>query len=157
MIKISKCGEGAFATRPLKSGELIMQFRGSIVRRADMPYPYPENDDHYVQVGKDEYMGPSGGLDDFVNHSCDPNAGLKIDSRGVVLVAIKKINNDEEVTWDYSTTMFNDDWAMKCMCGSPICRGQIREFRYLLPDLKKRYIDLGIVPEYVFAKKNNVT
>lgn len=153
MIKTSKCGDGVFATRTIQSGELIMQFRGPIIRRADMPYPYPKNDDHWVQVGEDEYMGPSGGPDDFVNHSCDPNAGLKLESSSVVLVAIKKIKKGEEVTWDYSTTMFNDDWIIECMCGSLICRGQIREFRYLSADLKKHYVDLGIVPKYVNSEE----
>jgi len=54
-------------------------------------------------------MGPSGGVDDFFNHSCDPNAGLQIDGQKVWLVAIKNITQGEEITWDYSTTMDEDD------------------------------------------------
>jgi len=42
-------------------------------------------------------MGPSGEVDDFFNHSCDPNAGLKITVTKAVLVAIKDISFGQEI------------------------------------------------------------
>ena len=42
-------------------------------------------------------MGPSGEVDDFFNHSCDPNAGLKITATKAVLVAIKDIPPGQEI------------------------------------------------------------
>ncbi|MBI2625395.1 MAG: hypothetical protein HYW70_03640 [Candidatus Nealsonbacteria bacterium] len=54
-----------------------------------------------------------------------------------------------EITFDYSTTMDEDDWGMDCQCGSKSCRGRIRDFKYLPPDIQKKYLDLGIVPEYI--------
>lgn len=93
-------------------------------------------------------MGPSGDTDDFFNHSCAPNAGLKIDGK-VFLIAIQNIANGDEITWDYSTTMDADDWEMDCNCGSKNCRGRIRDFKYIPQDTQKRYLDLGIVPEYI--------
>jgi hypothetical protein len=66
----------------------------------------------------------------------------------VELVALRDIEAGEEVTWDYSTTMFEDDWEIECLCGAYNCRGRIREFRYLPDDIKRKYISFGIVPEY---------
>lgn len=111
------------------------------------PLVRPE-DDRYIQIGPDAYLGPSGATDDLVNHSCDPNAGVIITGKSVALNAIRDIAEGEEITWDYSTTMFEDDWTMACHCGSPLCRGVIREFRLLPKEIRKRYISLGIVPSY---------
>ena len=94
--------------------------------------PYDEVEDHYVQIDRNLYMGPSGGADDFFNHSCNPNAGLKIKGRDVFIVAIKNILKGNEVAWDYSTTMDETDWEMTCACGSRNCRHRIRDFRFLL-------------------------
>jgi len=97
-------------------------------------------------------MGPSGEVDDFFNHSCDPNAGLKITVTKAVLIAIKDISPGQEITWDYSTTMDEDDWEINCNCGSNNCRGKIRDFKYLPPEIQQKYLTLDIVPEYIVRK-----
>lgn len=94
-------------------------------------------------------MGPSGKLDDYVNHSCDPNSGLVINNINVILIAIRNIKKLEEITWDYSTTIDEDEWEMDCNCRSNICRGRIGDFKYLPEDIQRRYIKLGIVPNYI--------
>ena len=145
----SKNGYGVFADWVFASGETIMLFGGERFSRSQLPVPYDEGDDHFVQIGPDQYMGPSGQLDDFVNHSCDPNAGLVINRTDVILVAIRPIVEQEEITWDYSTTMDEDEWELACLCGSSNCRKTIRDFRHLAPELRKRYGNLGIVPSYL--------
>jgi len=55
----------------------------------------------------------------------------------------------EEIAYDYSITMLDDPWEMACRCGSRACRKLVREFRFLPPEVRKRYIGLGIVPDYV--------
>jgi hypothetical protein len=111
--------------------------------------------DHYVQIGPDRYLGPSGGADDYVNHSCDPNSGLKIRGTTVDLVAIRNIEPGEEITWDYSTTMDEDDWEMDCRCGAASCRKRIRDFKQLPVPVRERYIRLGIVPQYAIDSVAN--
>ena len=114
-----------------------------------MPIQYDEVEDHYVQIDKNLYMGPSGGVDDFFNHSCNPNSGLKIEGKRVILVAIKNIKKNKEIMWDYSTTMDEDDWELDCTCGSKNCRKRIRDFKYLPKEIQQKYIKLGIVPKYI--------
>lgn len=74
-------GKGVFAARKLLKGEGIMGFysKSKLLTLKELPNPYFE--DYYVQVGKDIYLGPSGGAGDFINHSCEPNAGLVFQER----------------------------------------------------------------------------
>ena len=67
-------------------------------------------------------MWSSGGLDDLVNHSCAPNLGLfpMVGAGGVdgdlFLVARREIAAGEELSFDYSTSMVDEPWAMDCAC-----------------------------------------
>ncbi|HZZ43123.1 MAG TPA: hypothetical protein VFE58_09305, partial [Tepidisphaeraceae bacterium] len=66
----------------------------------------------------------------------------------VELVAIRDIEEGEELYFDYSTTMDEDDFEMVCRCGTKGCRGVVRDFKHLPGELKKRYVGLGVVPGY---------
>ena len=143
-------GEGVFTIEPIVSGERIIQFQGPLL---DISLVSNENiitpeDDRYIQIGRNLLMGPSGNLDDYINHSCDPNCGVKKLDGEWWLVAIKDISIGEEIVWDYSTTMFNDNWEMVCQCGAAICRKIIKEYVYLPQPIKDIYEAWGIVPDY---------
>lgn len=141
-------GKAVFAAKNYKKDDVIVVFEGPIVGKKDLPKNLHGKRDRYVQVGLGEYMGPSRTTDDYINHSCDPNSGLKFTDFGILLIAIKAIKVGEEITWDYSTTMHDDNWTMDCLCGSKKCRKVIKEFRNLPTPLKKKYKKLGILPKY---------
>lgn len=149
IVRDSENGKGVYAAKNFEKGEVILEFHGKLFSREELPKPYNEVEDHYLQIDNDLYMGPSGGTDDFFNHSCDPNAGLKFDGKKIFLIAIKNITDGDEVAWDYSTTMNEDDWEMECKCGSKNCRRRIRDFKYLPEKIQKKYLDLKIVPKYI--------
>lgn len=67
-------------------------------------------------------------------------------------MAIHDITSEEEITFDYSTSIDQDSWTMNCRCGSKNCRGVIGEFRLLPNEIQTKYIRLGIVPEYVLKR-----
>lgn len=124
-------GKGVFACAPIAQGECIMTFSGAEFSRAQVDF-----DDYHLQIGEDVYLGPSRGLDDYVNHSCQPNSGFY---RGLDLVALRDIAPGEEVTWDYSTAIDEQDFAgFPCCCGAPLCRGQVLSFRYLPAVVQQR-------------------
>lgn len=81
----------------------------------------------------------------FINHSCDPNCCVRDGS----IVALGNIADGEELTFDYSTTMDERSWTMVCRCGAPNCRGIVDDFRTLSPDIRRRYLDLGIVMPFI--------
>lgn len=149
ILRQSRLGRAVFADRNYKILEEIIEFRGELFSDEQLPIPYNKVEDHYVQIGKNLYMGPSGGLDDFFNHSCNPNSGLKIENNKFTLIAIRNIKKGEEIMWDYSTTMDEDNWEMNCRCKSKNCRKRIRDFKYLPKEIQQKYIRLGIVPNYI--------
>lgn len=108
----------------------------------------------WIQVGKDNWMGPSGGPDDYVNHSCDPNAGLLEDDTGLHLVALRQIAVNEEITFDYSTSMFQEPTEMSCICGAATCRGVIRNFMDLPISVQEKYIAADVVPRHAYGRAN---
>lgn len=147
ILKDTVNGKGVFAIRDFKARDTILEFKGKI-------FDYDEIekdsyiDEHCFQVGKRTYLGPSGGFDDFINHSCDPNSGLQERDGKFFLIAIKDIKLNEEIYWDYSTYIDEQDYFMTCSCGSKICRKKIGSFKDLPEDIKQRYIELKIVAPY---------
>src|SRR3990172_12446247 len=102
-------GFGVFARELIPAGDVILAFGGPIITKDSLPTPYVE--DRFTQVGRDLFMGPSGEADDYVNHSCEPNAGLHPGT--LFLVALRDISLDEEIAWDYSTYIIDDEWEIQ--------------------------------------------
>jgi SET domain-containing protein len=159
-LTVKKCnnGLGLFAKKNFKRGEIILEFIGKIVHRSEIDKVKNEKtkkliDDYSIQIDKDIFLLGTGQdkkiYDDFINHSCDPNAYVFINGNKVLLIALKNIKKNEEITYDYSTTMYNDSWSIKCHCGSKKCRGYIKEFKYLPSKIKMKYYHLGILPSYI--------
>ncbi|HCA26376.1 MAG TPA: SET domain-containing protein-lysine N-methyltransferase, partial [Betaproteobacteria bacterium] len=76
-----------------------------------------------------------------VNHSCDPNCGIKINNTGAHdFVAIRAVAVNEEITFDYAMRNYDIDYFPKqCLCGSAICRGSITGWKDLPDERKKAY------------------
>ena len=114
VLKKTKNGRGVYTLNSIKKSEKIVDFGGKFFTFDALPTPYDAVTDHYVQIGTDLYLGPSGKIDDYFNHSCNPNAGLKVKGQRAWLTAIKNISGGTEITWDYSTTMAEDEFIMDC-------------------------------------------
>ncbi|WP_228275215.1 SET domain-containing protein [Stakelama tenebrarum] len=142
-------GKAVFAARAFAEGERLMEFTGRLLPADQVPRFAHGSTDRYVQVTRDHYMGPSGGLDDFVNHSCDPNTGLRFVEDRVFLIAIRPIAAGEEIAWDYSTTLFESNWHMICGCRSTQCRRVIGNFGSLPPDRQEYYRSHNLVAPYL--------
>ncbi len=149
IVKGHNGDRSVFAERGFKKDEIIFPFRGKIYHRADNPRGLYAQLNHYLQIGPNEYLGPTRSADNFVNHSCIPNCVVVVGEK-VFLKAIRDIQPGDEITFDYSTTMVeNGRWEMECKCGCPECRKKVGDFKKLPEDVKKKYIRLGVVPDYV--------
>ena len=71
----------------------------------------------------------------FTNHSCDPNLAIQ---GQIVLVAMRDVPRDEELTIDWATTD-DGDYELRCRCGSPRCRGLVTGKDWTKPELQERY------------------
>ncbi len=142
-------GKAVFAARSFDEGAPLLEFTGRRHRAEHVPSLMRGGSDRYVQVTPDHYMGPSGRLDDLVNHSCDPNAGLRFTDDGVFLVAIRAIARGEEVTWDYSTTLAESNWHMICQCRAANCRRVIGNFSTIDAERQQFYRARNLVAPYL--------
>ncbi len=131
--KSSGKGEGIFATKSFKVGDIVMV---GVIKEV-----LNGNDSHASQIGENEYVLHAG-LISKVNHSCDPNCGIRVNETGAHdFVAIRNISINEEITFDYAMRNYGVDYFPKqCMCGSKRCRGRITGWKDL-PDEKKKEMD----------------
>ena len=143
-VKETAHGRGVFAGEPIPAGAWIATFTGPFLR-----YDQTNAETYALQIGPDLYIGGSGGVDDLFNHSCDPNAWVRIDGTSAQLQALRPIPPGEQICFDYSTTLDEDDFTMRCQCGSTRCRGLIGDGRDLPPSVWDRYVTMGILPGYV--------
>lgn len=148
-----RCGLGIFAARPFTAGEIVMLDEdGDYYGRV---YSYPElcrrgyGLENTLQVGIDAFKLPTGNPDDFTNHSCEPNTGLRLSRRGATVVALRAIAVHEELTYDYSTYLNNPYECMPCRCGAASCRGVVGNFSTLPEPLRRKYLALGVVGDFV--------
>lgn len=134
-------GLGVYAARPFQAGEYVLAFGGQMI-------PLPEIADftHYIQVTPLHFFGPSGEIDDYINHSCDPNCGLYLEGNDLVVRALREIKPLEQITFDYSTNMFAEPTSFDCCCGAEQCRGRVGNFFLLPEEHKQSFLMLGIVP-----------
>ncbi|MEO7457450.1 MAG: SET domain-containing protein-lysine N-methyltransferase [Gemmatimonadaceae bacterium] len=147
----AKIGMGLFAARSLSAGEEIMRLDGRVVhhtvlwRRRGSVFSA-----NCIRFGAETYLDPGEGAGRYINHSCAPNAFLEKRGRWLYLVAARRIGVGSELSFDYSTTIGDDDiWQMRCRCGQARCRGTIRNFGTLPERLRKRYLMKGLVPGYI--------
>jgi hypothetical protein len=113
-----------------------MIFHGPIVSPEAVP-----DFNLYLQLNPGQFMGSAGDIDDYINHSCDPNTILtqresELKEPMHCLVALQSIRPGDPITFDYSTTMSGRYWTMKCACGAKACRGTVRDFCELPLDVQ---------------------
>jgi len=142
-------GKAVFAATGFVEGDVLLEFTGQRLRADQVPSRMRGRGDRFVQVTPDHYMGPSGRLDDLVNHSCAPNAGLRFGDDGVFLVAICAIAPGEEISWDYSTTLRESNWHMLCQCKAPSCRRVISNFDSLDAERQEWFRARNLVAPYL--------
>jgi len=73
----------------------------------------------------------------FTNHSCDPNVVI----RDQQFIALRSIEPDEPITFDYETTEWEMAEPFQCACGAITCRGKIRGYTYLDSAERERLIE----------------
>jgi SET domain-containing protein len=128
---------GAFATRSIRKGARVIEYTGERItpKEADRRYqPRASADPRVLLFSVDDRItidpGVGGNEAMFINHSCEPNCESLTDRRRVYIVAIRKIQVGEELTYDYNLTREDiDDEDIEgryaCNCGAKTCRGTI--------------------------------
>lgn len=142
-------GEGVFANRSFQAEETVMI--GVIEQILN------DNHSHASQIGESTHVF-HGGLVPKVNHSCDPNCGIRVNETGAHdFVAMRRILPSEEITFDYAMRNYSiEHFDRLCQCGAESCRGHITGWKDLPEAVKKKYT--GFIAPYLLdlERKNRV-
>ena len=119
------CGQGVFARRSFRAGEMIAQVDGRVITDPDYWSAY------CIDLGDGVVLEPAAPFR-FLNHSCGPNSELVDYTRWcekagqwrhvMRLRALTAIDAGQEITIDYAWSACS---AIRCMCGSENCRGWV--------------------------------
>jgi hypothetical protein len=132
-----KGGRGVYARVRISRGEILVVFGGDVVPGEVLAELGSAARRFTLQVDEDAYLvstriGPA----DWVNHSCDPNAGVQ---GQITLVALREIEPGEEICFDYAMSDGTCYDEFDCQCGSSRCRGRVTGDDWRLPELRDRY------------------
>jgi SET domain-containing protein len=133
-------GHGLFATADIAKGEVVAVKGGHIVTREQLREIMPKLGPVEIQIGDDLFIAPVTDEERelsmlYSNHSCDANLGMRGE---ITFVAMRDIRAGEELTHDWCVTD-DDDYSVKCNCGSSNCRGTLTGKDWHRAELQKRY------------------
>jgi len=117
-------GWGVYATALIARETRIVQYTGQLVSQAEawrreqryLPRRRIWIFNVNTRWARDAAFG--GNIARYINHACRPNCYVEIDGRTIWIVASRRINKGEELTYDYNT-----EGAAKIPCRCrPECR-----------------------------------
>ena len=135
-------GRGVFATRTIRKGAVIIEYRGRRITwdaALKQPDSDPSNPTHTFFFSLDDGRvidaGQRGNAARWINHSCAPNCRTFEDDDGRVFIESRRtIHTGEELTYDYRlqlderiTRKLRAEYA--CRCGAKRCRGTLLDAR----------------------------
>jgi uncharacterized protein len=131
-------GMGSFAVETIAAGETVAGFGGHVVHGAELEVLSDDMQSRTIQIDEDLYLVPSATPEpgDFVNHSCEPNCGIR---GSILVVAMRDIAVGEEITFDYAMCDSSPYDEFVCECGEPTCRRLITGADWMRPDLQVKY------------------
>jgi hypothetical protein len=116
----------------------VAAFGGRAMHRGDFARLDAHMRTHAIQIDDDIFLvsGPELDPADYVNHSCEPNAGIL---GSVLVVAMRDIEPGEEICFDYAMCDADDYDEFVCECGTPSCRRLVTGADWMRPELQMRY------------------
>lgn len=139
-------GIGAFAGRAFAPGELVLRPTGRVIEDQTM---------YSIQFDWNLHLDPDPPAK-YLNHSCDPNLGVRSDPDGrPCFYARRAIACHEPLTFDYAMTEYchyprldpSQDFDLACCCGAPNCRGRLGYYSELSQAQRDAY--QGCISEYL--------
>ena len=119
-------GRGVFATAPARARQKLGELGGEIIsqREADRRVTTRRRIAIVEIEGNRAIDASVGGTAfRFVNHSCTPNAFIRVAGTRVEFYALRGIVAGEEITANYGETQH--EGTLRCRCGARGCRGAL--------------------------------
>jgi len=96
-------GLGLFATKRIKRGAYIATYRGRRITTEESDRREARGAKYMFELNKRWVIdgSPRWNVARYINHSCRPNAKPVGRKGGIVIVALRQIDPDEEITYGY--------------------------------------------------------
>jgi SET domain-containing protein len=126
----SASGLGLFATKPIKRGGYIATYRGRRISTEEAARRAARGARYMFTINSRWTIdgSPRWNLARYINHSCRPNAKPVGRNGGIVIVASRRIEPGEEITYDYGREYFDYFFENDCRC-SACCAKKSRSAR----------------------------
>jgi uncharacterized protein len=120
----SATGLGLFATKPIKRGDTIATYRGRRISTAEAERREARGARYMFTINSRWSIdgSPRWNLARYINHSCRPNANPVGRNGGIVIVASRRIEPGEEITFDYGQEYLDYFFKNDCRCAA--CRAR---------------------------------
>lgn len=131
-------GRGVFALESIAPGEVIAAWGGRVILSSEFTFLPESVRKLSLQIEDDFFLIPQGeeNAADFINHSCDPNAGM---AGQILVVAMRPIEAGDEICYDYAMSDGSGYDEFECCCGTAHCRGKIAGTDWSRRELWSRY------------------
>lgn len=133
-------GYGLFSKSIIKKNEIVLIWQGWVIKKSNLLKSKKRYLRDAIQINEDFFVGCVSNDDleksDYINHSCEPNAGFYGD---LTIVAMRDIAVGEEITFDYAMCDDLSELKMDCSCSSKKCRKVISGRDWMLDDLQRKY------------------
>ncbi len=105
----STTGLGLFATKPIKRAVRIAAYRGRRITAEEADRRIARGASYMFEVNSRWTIDGSSrwNVARYINHSCRPNAKPVGRNGGIVIVALRRIEPGEEITYDYGIEYLN--------------------------------------------------
>jgi uncharacterized protein len=120
----SATGLGLFATKAIKRGCTIATYRGRRISTAEAERREARGARYMFYLNRRWTIdgSPRWNRARYINHSCRPNAEAVGRNGGIVIVASRRIEPGEEITYDYGQEYLDYFFGNDCRC--PACRAK---------------------------------
>ena len=133
-------GVGLFTDVKIKKDEIISITGGVIIQKEYWEKFREEFGDYAYYIEENYLITPLNPLnpsaDWRMNHCCQPNCGI----RGqIVFVALRDIEPDEEITFDYAMSECDENYTISLSCNKKGCRKVFSGADWMKPELQEKY------------------
>ncbi len=125
-------GLGVFARESMAAGEVLLALGHVFVEQRAR---------HTIQLDARCHQAGTGEIDDYLNHSCDPNCALNFER--LELHARRPLAAGEELSFNYLSSEWDMAAPFRCECGATNCVGEVRGLRHLEPAAQELFASLA--------------
>ena len=120
VVRKSSAGLGLFAGEPIKKGQIVIEYVGNRMTTAEAN---KKGGQYLFEVSSRTTIDgtPRWNTARYANYSCKPNAEAVLHGTRVMITAMRKIEEGEEITYDYGKEFYMDIIKNKpggCLCAS---------------------------------------